>query len=274
MIQPTRTDRVATNAGEVHIARFGDGAPVVLLHATLHDYHDFDLVIPTLAQEYSVIAIDWPAHGQSGPLPAGIQAGGSLFADVLREVLSALRLPPAVFIGNSVGGFAAARLAISDPHSVAGLVLSNSAGFAQQTLVTGVFCRLLGIPLVSRAVLPRLIPAYMKPSSENDERITAKAVARSRTKEGAQVAASLWRSFTDPDYDLRSRADKITVPTLLTWGTKDPILPLAAGQATHSAVADSRLETYPTGHVVFSSTPDQFLSATVPFLQTTFAMRK
>ena len=35
---------IATRAGRVFYEQRGSGVPVVLLHATLHDHRDFDLV--------------------------------------------------------------------------------------------------------------------------------------------------------------------------------------------------------------------------------------
>ena len=79
-------------------------------------------------QHYRTIAVDWPGHGDSEPVDASLEAGAPLFADVLEDVVDGLGLSRAVLIGNSVGGFAAARLAITRPESVAGLVLVNAVG--------------------------------------------------------------------------------------------------------------------------------------------------
>ena len=48
---------VATRAGTVHCTEVGSGSPVVLLHATLHDHHDFDGVARRLAEQHRVLAV-------------------------------------------------------------------------------------------------------------------------------------------------------------------------------------------------------------------------
>jgi alpha/beta hydrolase family protein len=59
-------------------------------------------------------AIGYPGVGESpAPMP-DYRPTAAPFADVV----AAVDLPSAVFIGNSVGGFAAARLAITDPQRV------------------------------------------------------------------------------------------------------------------------------------------------------------
>ena len=49
---------VQTRAGEVAYSDTGEGPVVVLLHATLHDRHDFDAIVPGLRDDHRVIALD------------------------------------------------------------------------------------------------------------------------------------------------------------------------------------------------------------------------
>ena len=113
----------------------------------------------------------------------------------------------------------------------------------------------------------------MKPVSDLDMAITERAVARAKTVDGVEVAASLWRSFADPAYDLRSRAAEHTAPTLFVWGVRDVVLPLRAGKFAQRALPRSRLETLETGHVAFASDPRGFLALVTPFLADAFAAR-
>ena len=258
---------VKTKVGTVRIGVSGEGRPIVLLHATLHDQHDYDQVRDALARKHQVLAVDWPGHGESDPLPQGTQAGGPLFADVLEDVVRGLDLPPAVFIGNSVGGYAAARLALRQPNRVTGLVLANSGGFGAPTGFSKLVCRLLGRPAVSRRTFPTFVPRYMKAKTDSDRAIESRAIARSQTREGAAVAAGIWRSFLDTNYDLSSEAEHITAPTLLVWGANDPVLPLREGHRIQSMIPGSTLTALPTGHVTFSSDPAGFLNVVEPFLE-------
>ena len=254
-----------TRVGKVAYSDTGDGPAVVLLHATLHDRHDFDAIVPTLRRDHRVIAVDWPGHGDS-PAPApSYRPTAASFADVLVDVVAALDLPPAAFVGNSVGGFAAARLAITDPQRVSRLVLVNTGGFIASP-VTNLYCRILGTPAVMRRVLPRSIRSYMKAASENDRAVQERALARAHTREGVVLTAALWRSFAAPEHNLRPYADRITAPCLIIWGSKDTAGPLRVGRLTAAAIPGSRLEVLPTGHVVFSSDPAGFLAVAAPFL--------
>lgn len=256
-------EMVQTRAGEVAYSDVGEGPVVVLLHATLHDRHDFDTIVPSLRRDHRVITLDWPGHGES-PAPNQPPTAAS-FADALADVVAALDLPPVAFVGNSVGGFAAARLAITEPQRVSRLVLVNSGGFIGG-LIASLFCRTMGTPAVMKRVLPRFVRSYMKATSDSDYAVQERVLARACTREGIVLAAALWRSFASPHYDLRSQGDRITAPCLVVWGSKDTAIPMRYGRATAAAIPGSRLEVLPTGHVVFSSDPDGFLAIVAPFL--------
>ena len=256
---------VQTRVGPVAYSDDGAGPVLVLLHAVLHERHDFDPILPALARSYRVIAVDWPGHGES-PSPKGSFVLAAVrYADVLEDVVTALDLPGAVFIGNSVGGFAAARLALNQPERVTGLVLVDTGGFLGGPL-TNAYCRLLGIRAVLRRVLPRFVRSYMRAQSDSDNAVLQRVTERARTTDGVALTAALWRSFAAPEANLRPRAEQISAPTLIVWGAKDAAIPLRFGRATQRAIPGSRLEVLPTGHLPFSSQPLVFLDVVQPFL--------
>jgi pimeloyl-ACP methyl ester carboxylesterase len=265
---------VPTRAGEVAYEVKGDGVPVVMLHATLHDRRDYEVVAEHFAKKYKAITVDWPWHGDSKGASNTEYLSAVGFADVLEDVVEGLELEPAIFIGNSVGGFAAARLAISQPARVRALVLVNSGGFVEWTPVTRLFTRLLGSASVSRLMMPHLVRRYMSPQTNHDEEITRRAAARAGTADGASIAAALWRSFLHPEHNLRPRAENLKAPVLLVWGTRDPIFPKAAGVAAQRCISGSKLEYFDAGHVVFSSKPDEFQGMVDSFIESVVDGRK
>ena len=254
-----------TSAGRVSYTDTGTGPILMLLHATLHDRHDYDPVLPALAAGHRVIAVDWPGHGESDADAGGQPVTAAVLADVLEEVVLEKNLRDLRLIGNSVGGFAAARLAIRHPDRVAGLVLVDNGGFDANPIMR-TFCRVLGTPAITKRLMPRFIKSYMQPKTASDHAIVKRAVARARTPEGAALAASMWRSFATPEHDLRDQADKLTAPTQILWGKKDKAAPLKVGRATHKRLPHSNLEILDTGHVVFSSEPEAFVRVVEPFL--------
>jgi pimeloyl-ACP methyl ester carboxylesterase len=182
---------IQTRAGRVAYHESGNGPTVLLLHATLHDGRDFDPVVETLARRYRTIAVDWPGHGDSDPVDAGLEPSAPLFADVLEDVVDGLGVTRAVVIGNSVGGFAAARLAIERPECVAGLILVNSGGFVPWNRLSRMLCRVIGTPALFRAAAPLFIRGYMRGRTDSDRAIVERAIAKAKTADGVRTGTGL-----------------------------------------------------------------------------------
>ncbi|WP_019932967.1 alpha/beta fold hydrolase [Nocardia sp. BMG111209] len=253
-----------TSAGELAYEVTGDGPPVVLLHANAHDHHDFDPIVPALARAHRVSAVDWPGHGVTAANPAITAVA---LADALAEFVAGLGPEPVVLIGSSVGGFAAARLAIEQPARVAGLVLVNTGGFARRTPFTRAYFRIYASRPVSRWLLPVIVRAYLRPAGPADRAVAERTLRFLGTARGRATYTSMWRSFGDPGYDLTARAARITAPTLVVWGRRDPVAPLYLGRATSRLVPGARLAVLDTGHLPFSSAPDEFLDVVLPFVR-------
>jgi pimeloyl-ACP methyl ester carboxylesterase len=253
-----------TSLGAVSYSDDGAGPPVLLLHAALHDRTDFSPVHDGLATGRRMIAVDWPGHGAS-PLPAR-PLGAVEFGDLIIEFADRLDLRNLVVVGNSVGGYAAYRLALERPDRIAGVVLINTGGFTPHNAFTRIACAVMGRPRIVKAVFPIFVRAYMRASNSTDRAIVDRVVARAKTDDGARAAAALWKSFTEPGHDLRSRAANIAAPVLITWGAKDPTAPLRWGKTVQAAIPGSAFEALPTGHVVFSSQPNAWLAKVLPFL--------
>jgi pimeloyl-ACP methyl ester carboxylesterase len=258
---PTLTMPAAT----VSYTDDGSGPPVLLLHAALHDRTDYASVHDALRRGRRVIALDWPGHGES---PAVDEPLGAVeFGDLAVEFVDRLDLRNLVVVGNSVGGYAACRLAIERPDRIAGVVLANTGGFNPPTSFIRAFCAVMGRPWVIRTGAPLFVRTYMHARTPAERAMASRVVARARTAAGSWTAAALWRSFTEPGHDLRTRAADIIAPVLITWGTKDPTAPAKIGREVHNAIPGSTFTGLDTGHVVFAGDPDGWLNAVLPFVE-------
>jgi pimeloyl-ACP methyl ester carboxylesterase len=98
----------------------------------------------------------------------------------------------AVVVGNSVGGYSAARLAIRRPDLVRGLVLIDSGGFAPRPPHVRAFCALMARPAFLRAIYPAVSKAYMRSRTDADRRARDTAIATTRADPGLRVVSQLW----------------------------------------------------------------------------------
>ncbi len=242
----------------------GSDLPLVLLASGAHDRHDYDELRDLLPPHIRTIAIDWPGHGESSP--PRTSASVIQFAEVAESVVSQLCPEGAVVMGNSVGGFAAARLAITRPDLVKGLVIVDGGGFVPRSLLLRGFCAAMGRPRFLRRIYPSFSRRYMRARTPGDARALATAVATTREDPGLRTVTDLWRSFSSKDHDLRADAAEITAPTLVIWGAQDPVIPIKVGRRINAAIPGSTLHVFDTGHVPQTSDPAGVAEVLVPFL--------
>jgi pimeloyl-ACP methyl ester carboxylesterase len=257
-----------TTRGTIAYDERGSGNPVVMFSSGAHDRHDFDRLRELLPSGFRSIAPDWPGHGES---PAGKEPASAMsFADVAEELVARLAPEGAIVLGNSVGGFAAARLAIRRPELVRGLVLIDSGGFLPRSLQVRAFCTLMARPRFLRAIYPWFANRYMRPRSEADIRVRDVGIATTRQDPGLGTVSGLWRSFSSPEHDLRKEAASIQAPTLVVWGKEDPVIPLKAGRTIAATIPDAKLELLDTGHAPQVSNPAGFAAIFLPFAERVF----
>jgi len=237
----------------------------VLLHANGGDHRDFDAVAPGLAQSgWRVTTLDWPGHGQSPRSEPETAVG---LGEVLVRTLDSLG-GRHVLLGNSVGGFAAIYAAAHRPDSIAGLALVSPGGFTRHWIGATLACRAIGSQRVAPAAYRHLPRLYLRDRNSGVAAAIERAAQASRSPERAEVYASLWRSFTEPGHDARPLATAVRCPTLLAWGTRDPILPWQLdGRRARTSLPGAQIVTFAgAGHQPFVERPSEFLQRVTPFL--------
>src|SRR5436190_5329895 len=95
--------------------------PVVMVHGSWGDHHNWDLVAPGLAETHTVVTYDRRGHSQSERPPSQ----GSVHEDVadLAALIETTDIAPAHVIGNSAGAIISVRLAADRPELIRSLVI-------------------------------------------------------------------------------------------------------------------------------------------------------
>ena len=93
----------------LHYYEAGEGKPLVFLHAQGTDSTSFGSVIPKLAKQYHVYAVDCFGHGKSlhNPKLYTLRACAEAVSDFIREVVK----DKCTILGHSSGGLIAAQIA-------------------------------------------------------------------------------------------------------------------------------------------------------------------
>jgi pimeloyl-ACP methyl ester carboxylesterase len=104
----------------------GHGKPVLAIHGLGGNWAVWLQNLPELASGYRVIAIDLPGFGRSGPSGHGVAISG--YSRLVSSLVDELALERPVLVGNSLGGWIAADVALRVPDRVGGLVLVDAGG--------------------------------------------------------------------------------------------------------------------------------------------------
>ena len=128
----TRSELILGRRVNTCLATAGDGPPLLFLHGLGGLWQNWLLNFPAFFSSHRVIAPDLPGFGQS-EMPAGrISIQG--FARVIDALCERLDIENPVVIGNSMGGFIGAELALAFPTRVRKLVLISAAGISAQNM--------------------------------------------------------------------------------------------------------------------------------------------
>ena len=112
---------------ETYFAEGGvDGPPILLIHGYGDTADGWRRVVPGLAKDHRVVAIDMPPFGRSGSPPKGKLL--DFYSEFFPQVLDDLELDRTTVIGHSLGGAVSLRLAIENPDRVERLGLVAPAG--------------------------------------------------------------------------------------------------------------------------------------------------
>jgi pimeloyl-ACP methyl ester carboxylesterase len=112
-----------TDRGVIHYAEVGVGEPLLLLHATPGTWRSMAQLIPLLANDFRVIALDTPGYGNSDPVP-GTPTIDAMAISVI-SMLDELKIPKAHIAGLHTGNKIAASMAAQRPERVGKVVLAG-----------------------------------------------------------------------------------------------------------------------------------------------------
>lgn len=253
----------------------GDEEPVLFVHGLGGCWQNWLENIPRFGVRRRVIAVDLPGFGDS-EMPRGhVTIPG--FARVVEELCERLDLGRIDVVGNSMGGFVGAELALRFPARVDRLVLAAAAGITSANvyrrpavvagriaaaIITNTAARHRWIASRARArhlwlALVARHPALLKPDA------VFEGLMRGTGREG----------FNDAlvgllEYDFRDRLEGVRAPTLVIWGEQDTLLPARDAREFERRMPNtSVLMMRDTGHMPMFERPRAFNDAVMKFVE-------
>jgi pimeloyl-ACP methyl ester carboxylesterase len=241
---------------EVTVTDQGQGTPIVLLHggAGPQSVSGFaDLLAES--QQLRVITPTHPGFGAT-PRPEALSSVAGL-AGLYVQLLDLLDVRNVTVVGNSIGGWIAAEIALLGSARVSGLVLVDACGIEVEDHPVADFFALTMDQVAElsyhdpgsfRIDLSKMPPAFQQVMAGNR----------------ASLAAYAGTSMADPT--LRDRLASVDVPALVLWGDSDQIVDPDYGRAFAAAIPGARFHLLAdTGHVPQIETPHQLLAPIIEF---------
>ena len=239
-------------------------------------------MIEPLALHNTVVAPDFPGHGESEP-GGGDYSLGSL-ASGLRDLMIALGHERATLVGHSLGGGVALQFTYQFPEMVERLVLVSSGGLGPEV---GAILRAAALPgadlFIRATAAPGAVaggldlrrrsarsacgptptwPRSAAPTPRSPTPTAARPSSRPSTRSSTPTA-----SASPPS---TASTSPRTCPVLIVWGERDPIIPVGHGRAAHAQLPGSHLEVFPdVGHVPMLESPGRFAAVLQRFLDDT-----
>jgi pimeloyl-ACP methyl ester carboxylesterase len=257
----------------------GWGPQLVLIHGITSNSATWDRVLPALSQRYSVLAPDLLGHGRSDKLRGDYSVGAH--ANTIRDLLDALGIRKATFVGHSLGGGVALQFAYQYPERIDRLALVAPGGFGREVT-----------PLLRAASLPGagsvLAIAAAKPIIEAGTLLTqllgrlglhggtdleeiGRAYALLSNRDARKAFLHTLRSVVDIAGQRVTALDRIDVahdfPALIVWGDRDRVVPASHGEQAHRLVPNTYLAMFEgAGHFPHRDDPERFVATLDEFL--------
>jgi pimeloyl-ACP methyl ester carboxylesterase len=252
--------------------------PIVFIHGLSGSWVNWLENIPAFSDDHRVIAMDLPGFGASEMPAEKISIPG--YGRCVDELLDRLDVDAAAIVGNSMGGFIGAEMAIQAPQRVERLVLVSAAGLTieyqrnERALATlrylerrlaayGGWVASRSDLLARRARTRRMI---LKLVAHRPELLPAPLVSEQLRGSGKPGFIDALDALTD--YPIRGRLPEIACPTLIVWGENDRLVPVRDADEFERLIPDSRKVVFPdTGHVAMFERPAAFNDLLRRFLE-------
>jgi pimeloyl-ACP methyl ester carboxylesterase len=260
----------------------GRGPVLLLLHGIANSSRTWERVAPLLSERFTLIAPDLLGHGESAT-PRGDYSLGA-HATGVRDLLTALGHERVTVVGHSLGGGIAMQFAYQFPERCERLVLVSSGGLGREVHL---LLRAAALPGADY-VLPLLTSNHLlgagrrlgillrraRLAPDGDVRVLAEGFASLDNGGSRQAFLHTVRAVIDPGGQRISAHDRLALaavmPSLIVWGERDSIIPVAHGAAAHEAMPGSRFEVFPgAGHLPHDADPGRFAAILTDFCDTT-----
>lgn len=236
---------VSVDGHDLEVAYYeeGTGDPVVFLHGIPTNSFLWRDVIPSITEQRRVIVPDMLGYGNSS-MHDGFDRSIRAQEVMITELLSALSIETASFVGHDLGGGVFLRYAAHNPNSVEQLVLSNSIAYDSWPiqLITD-----LGLPETARETsveeLQEMLDDLFRETLYGDSPNEAFLKGMKSSWESEEGVTSVVRNATATNTNHTTEIDPkvVTAETFLLWGAEDEFQSIDWAERLQEDITDVKL---------------------------------
>ena len=269
---PLESKFVTVEGLRIHYQEVGEGEPLICIHGAgpgASSESNFKNNTPVLSETFRVILYDMPQFGRSEKVV--IEEGRLTFnARVLNGFMDEIGVERANFLGNSMGGQAAIKLAIDYPHRVERLAFIGSTPTGHSVFNPQ---PLEGIKMIagyykgdgpSREKMKALVETLLYDSSFVTEDVLEERYQASIEPETLELYTKRQKPL--PRQDLLFELPRIEAKTLIIWGLDDRFGALDVGLNVLRSIPAARMHIFSQcGHWAQVEHADEFNRLTLDF---------
>ena len=264
---PSLTRRMRVLGSEMNVVDTGgDGAAILWLHGLGGIWQNWLLNIPAFMDTHRCIAPDLPGFGESEMPVDRISIKG--YARAIDALCQQLDVDRVTIVGNSMGGFVGAEVALEFGTRVERLVLVSAAGLSTELqrptpLLTAARILAMGYQrhtyydhlVVTR---PRLRRAALQTVMRYPERLSGPLVYEQIQGTGKRGFVGALEALVT--YSFREQLARIEIPVLVVWGENDMLVPVSDAQRYVDLIGANarRVVFQDTGHTPMLERPSRF----------------
>ena len=172
-----------------HVQQQGSGPAMFLIHGTGASTHSWRKIMPLLAEQFTVLAVDLPGHGFTDSLP-GARMSIADMSGSLAELLRAIGIEVSYCVGHSAGAVILCRMAL-DGHIAPRIVISENGAFVPPAGAAGALFSPIARLMAGGSLVPRLL-SWSAANPANVARLIA-GTGSKLDEEGIELYARLVR---------------------------------------------------------------------------------
>ncbi len=237
---------------------------LVLIHGLGASAERWDKVIPLFAKHFRVIIPDLIGFGYSDKPLTDYTL--DFFSSFLEKFFDVANIRHPILIGSSLGGQIAAEYTADHPQNIEKLILVSPSGVMKQST-----------PALDSYIMAALYPneqnaknafELMECSGDNiDEKIITGFVERMKLPNAKLAFMSTLLGLKIAKV-ITTKLQSIKTPTLIIWGTNDPVIPIQHADEFVASIKDCKfLSMDNCGHTPYAQDPNSFVTIVLKFLK-------